>query len=95
MPRLSVEIPSARFQGTVNDFELSALQFREHGGLGGTLSGSVRGITKPQESHIDASLSDLRFTTAALGSILDAVSPGKGRQHFEYQPDGTAKRQAK
>lgn len=25
----------------------------------------------------------------------DFASPGKGRQHFEYQPDGTAKRQAK
>ena len=79
LPHLTVDIPLARFQGTVNDFEIPALQFRERGGIGGTLRASVSNITDLKESRIDASVKDLRFTAASLGSLLDAVSPGAGR----------------
>lgn len=86
LPRLSLEIPGARFVGTVNDFELSGFQFREPGGIAGTLSASVRGITTPAQGQIDASLGPLSFTTAAVGRILEAFSPGKGSSVSRYAP---------
>ena len=86
MPRLSVDIPNARFHGTLNDFELATLQFREQDGLSGTLSASVRDILHPAESQIDASLSAFSFTTAALGGLLDVFAPGKGKAVSRYAP---------
>lgn len=95
LPRLCLDIPGARFHGTLNDFEIASLQFRERGGIGGTLSATVSDITAPQDCRIDATVKDLRFTTASLGTILESVSPGSGVGVSRFAPGEHFKLDAK
>ena len=86
MPKVGADISNARFRGTVNDFDVQTLSFRENGGIAGNLSGSVSGITRPRESYIDAQISNLGFTTGSLGRLLDEIKPGAGKAVSRYTP---------
>ncbi len=86
LPKIGADLSNVRFHGTVNDFELASLNFREKNGISGSLSGKVSGITRPKESYIDAKLEGLKFTTEALGHILESIVPGKGAAVSKYAP---------
>ncbi len=86
LPPLTLDISKAVFHGPINDFDLSTLNFREASGISGQLSAQVSGITTPRNSSIDARLNGLSFTTEALGGILEALAPGKGRAISRYAP---------
>ena len=86
MPKVGADISNAHFHGSINDFDIQALSFKENGGIAGSLSGSVSGITHPRKSYIDAQLKNLSFTTEALGRLLDEIKPGSGKAVSGYAP---------
>lgn len=89
MPPFHMDISKAHFRGTVNDFDLDTFDFRERGGISGSLSGSVIGVTHPADARIDARLKGLSFTTDAVGGLLDAVQPGLRKTLSAFAPGQT------
>ena len=86
LPKLSLDLPRLQALGTINDFTVEPFSFTEEGGISGQLGGQVRNVTDLANGYIDAQLDHLDFTTAALGSILDAFSPGTGAQVSAFAP---------
>ncbi len=89
LPKLSMDIPRARVKGTINDFTVQQLSFREQSGISGSITGSVSNITDIRNSYIDAKVDGLSFTTAAAGRLVEAFAPGKGAAVGRYAPGET------
>ena len=86
LPDLRAHLSDTRVSGTVDDLHVHNLKFREDSGISGSLSGRVEGITRPEQSYIDAQVRDLSFSTASVGRIVDAFAQGKGKAIARYAP---------
>lgn len=70
-------IADGGFHGTVSDFELDGLSFRNTGDrMHGTIDGRISGLPSVQDLDIDARLTDTSFTAAELSHFIGGIAPG-------------------
>ena len=86
LPELKAHISDTRATGTVDEMQIHNLKFREEGGISGSLSGRIEGLTRLDQSYVDARVRDLSFSTASVGRIVDAFAPGTGKTIARYAP---------
>lgn len=86
--RLSLDIRSGKFDGFVDDFSFSRIEFKEReSGLCARAEGHITGLPDIGEALIDVKLQDLRFTTASADRLIAGLLPaGKrpGRKFAGY-----------
>jgi len=89
---------SGKVEGTVSDFTVKGLSFREHGsGVQGRVEGSMRGLPDIENTVMDFQAKDFRFGLGGLGTFIQEWAPdtrmdlsslGKG---MDFELDASAR----
>ena len=93
---LALDITSMHYQGPVSNFRVSdAVLTAPESGISGTVNGSFSGIPNTEDMKVDATISDLNFTTAGLTRLLADVGAKADLKKFApgtaFTANGTVK----
>ena len=89
---------TGQFEGTVNNLSVKNIHLKEHAsGVQARVDGTISGLPDIQETRLDYTVRDFRFTPSGLGTFIQEWAPdtrldlGKFGKGMDFRLDATAK----